>query len=65
MSATCTQHDLHAVRCGCGRVHVAERPDGVADTPVGYGPNLQAWCVCTSWWCTRSRSTGVCSWSSR
>ena len=45
MSATCTQHDLHAVRCGCGRVHVAERPDGVADTPVSYGPNLQAWCV--------------------
>jgi len=45
MSATCTQHDLHAVRCGCGRVHVAEHPDGVADTPVSYGPNLQAWCV--------------------
>jgi hypothetical protein len=45
MSATCTQHDLHAVRCGCGQVHVAERPDGVADTPISYGPNLQAWCV--------------------
>jgi transposase len=45
MSATCTQHDLYAVRCGCGRVHVAERPDGVADTPVSYGPNLQSWCV--------------------
>ena len=45
MSATCTQHDLHAVRCGCGAVHVADRPVGVADTAVGYGPNLQAWCV--------------------
>jgi hypothetical protein len=45
VSATCTQHDLHAVRCGCGRVHVAERPEGVADTPVSYGPNLHAWCV--------------------
>lgn len=45
VSATCTQHDLYAVRCGCGRVHVAERPEGVADTPVSYGPNLQAWCV--------------------
>jgi transposase len=45
MSATCTQHDLYAVRCGCGQVHVADRPDGVADTPVSYGPNLQSWCV--------------------
>jgi len=45
MSATCTQHDLHAVRCGCGQIHVAPRPEGVPDTPVGYGPNLQAWCV--------------------
>jgi len=45
MSATCTQHDLHAVRCHCGTVHVAARPDGLADTPVSYGPNLQSWCV--------------------
>jgi len=45
ISASCTQHDLHAVRCGCGRVHVAALPGGVADTPVSYGPNLQAWCV--------------------
>jgi transposase len=45
MSARCTQHDLHAVRCGCGAVHVAERPAGLSDTPVSYGPNLQAWCV--------------------
>ena len=45
MSATCTQHDLYAVRCRCGQVHVADRPDGVADTPVSYGPNLQSWCL--------------------
>src|SRR6266498_74141 len=45
MSATCTQHDLYAVRCGCGQVHVAERPDGVAEAAVSYGPNLQSWCV--------------------
>src|SRR5262245_27470969 len=45
MSATCTQHDLYAVRCGCGRVHVAGRPEGLADTPVSYGPNLQSRCV--------------------
>jgi len=24
---------------------VADRPDGVADSPVSYGPNLQSWCV--------------------
>jgi transposase len=45
MSAQCVQHDLHAVRCGCGQVHVASRPDGLADAAVSYGPNLQAWCV--------------------
>jgi hypothetical protein len=45
MSAQCIQHDLHAVRCGCGQVHVAERPEGLADAPVSYGPNLQSWCV--------------------
>ncbi len=45
MSARCIQHDLYAVRCGCGQVHVATRPEGVADAAVSYGPNLQAWCV--------------------
>ena len=45
MSATCIQHDLYAVRCGCGQEHVASRPPEVADTAVSYGPNLQAWCV--------------------
>lgn len=40
------QHDLHAVRCGCGRVHRAPPPAG-AGRPgtVTYGPQLQAWCV--------------------
>jgi hypothetical protein len=45
MSARCIQHDLYAVRCGCGQVHVAARPEGVADAAVSYGPNLQSWCV--------------------
>lgn len=45
MTATVTQHDRHAVRCGCATMHVAARPDGVPDTTVSYGPNLQAWCV--------------------
>jgi hypothetical protein len=46
-SATVTQHDLHAVACGCGKVHQAARPDGVTGGPgtVSYGPALQALCV--------------------
>jgi transposase len=28
-SATVTQHDLHAVACGCGKVHQAARPEGM------------------------------------
>ena len=40
-----TQYDQHAVRCGCGRVHTAARPDGARCGPVGYGPSLQAWAV--------------------
>jgi hypothetical protein len=45
VSATVTQHDRHAVRCGCGRMHVAARPDGVPDTTVSYRPSLVSWCV--------------------
>jgi transposase len=40
-----TQYDQHAVRCGCGRLHTAARPDGARSGPVGYGPNLQAFVV--------------------
>ncbi len=40
VSARCIQHDLYAVRCGCGAVHVAQRPEGLAGAPVSYGPNL-------------------------
>jgi hypothetical protein len=43
--AKVTQFDQHAVACGCGKVHTAARPDGARTGPVGYGPNLQAWCV--------------------
>jgi hypothetical protein len=45
ISARCIQHDLHAVQCACGGVHVADRPEGVPEAAVSYGPNLQAWCV--------------------
>jgi hypothetical protein len=46
VTARVIQHDRHAVRCACGRVHQAGRPAG-AGSPgtVTYGPNLQAWCV--------------------
>jgi hypothetical protein len=40
-----TQFDQHAVACRCGIVHTAARPEGARSGPVGYGPNLQAWCV--------------------
>jgi transposase len=45
VSATTTQYEQHAVRCGCGKVHTAARPDGAGAGRVGYGPNLRAWCV--------------------
>src|ERR1035441_8725281 len=45
-AATVTQHDLHEVACGCGRVHRAPAPAGTgAAGTVTYGLNLQAWCV--------------------
>jgi transposase len=41
-----TQFDQHRVACGgCGRAHVAARPDGARAGPVGYGPNLAAFAV--------------------
>jgi len=40
-----TQYDQHQVRCGCGRVHTADRPEGARVGPVGYGPNLAAFAV--------------------
>jgi transposase len=42
VTVTITQHDLHRVRCGCGRVHVAARPQDVQGSPANYGPNLRA-----------------------
>jgi transposase len=37
-----SQYDQHAACCGCGRVHIAGRPEGAREGIVGYGPNLQA-----------------------
>ncbi|MDQ4031896.1 MAG: transposase [Actinomycetota bacterium] len=45
VSARITQFDQHQVRCGCGRRHSADRPEGARPGPVGYGPNLQAFAV--------------------
>ena len=45
-TAKVTQHDLHEVACGCGRVHRAPAPPGAgAAGTVTYGLGLQAWCV--------------------
>jgi transposase len=45
-TAMVTQHDLHEVACGCGRVHRAPAPPGAGVTgTVTYGLALQAWCV--------------------
>lgn len=45
VSVTVTQYDQHSVRCGCGRVHTATRPEGARGGAVGYGPNLQSFAV--------------------
>jgi hypothetical protein len=45
VSVTVTQYDQHAVRCSCGRVQSAARPEGARLGVVGYGPNLQSFAV--------------------
>ena len=45
VSVRVTQYDQHQVRCGCGKIHTAGRPEGARSGPVGYGPNLQAFAV--------------------
>jgi transposase len=45
VSVKVTQYDQHRVRCGCGRVHTAQRPAGARSGIVGYGPNLAAFVV--------------------
>lgn len=45
VTAKVTQYDQHAVRCGCGKVHTAARPDGAGTGKVEYGPVLQGWAV--------------------
>jgi transposase len=45
ISVRVTQYDQHSVRCSCGRVHTAARPEGARSGIVGYGPNLQAFAV--------------------
>jgi transposase len=46
VTATVTQYDEHAVRCRCGKVHVAAPPAGAGEAgTVTYGPSLQAWVV--------------------
>lgn len=45
LSARRVQHDLHKVRCGCGRAHGAARPAGVPGPAVSIGPDLRALAV--------------------
>jgi hypothetical protein len=45
VTATVTQYDQHSVRCGCGKVHTAPRPEGARSGTVGYGPHLQSFVV--------------------
>jgi transposase len=45
ISVMVTQYDQHSVRCSCGRVHTAARPEGARSGIVGYGPHLQAFAV--------------------
>ena len=45
ISVSITQYDQHQVRCGCGRLHTASRPEGARPGAVGYGPNLQAFAI--------------------
>jgi hypothetical protein len=40
--AAVTQYDQHAVRCRCGKVHTAARPDGAGTGKVEYGPLCRA-----------------------
>jgi transposase len=45
-SAQVIQHDLHAMACGCGRVHQALPPPCARTAgAVTYGLSAQAWCV--------------------
>jgi len=46
VTARRVQHDLHEARCGCGKVHLADRPAGVPASAVSIGPNLRALAVC-------------------
>lgn len=45
LAARRVQHDLHRVRCPCGKEHAAARPPGVPDSAVSIGPNLRALAV--------------------
>jgi transposase len=46
LTARRVQHDLHRARCGCGRVHIAARPEGV---PGSACPSAR---TCVPWPCT-------------
>lgn len=45
ISVSITQYDQHQVRCGCGYVHAAQRPEGARAGVVGYGLSPQSFAV--------------------
>jgi transposase len=45
VSVQVIQYDAHQVKCGCGAVHTATRPEGARAGQLGYGPNLAAFAV--------------------
>jgi transposase len=45
VSAERVQHDLHGVRCACGRAQAAPRPAGVPGSALSDGPRLRALAV--------------------
>jgi hypothetical protein len=45
VSAERVQHDLHEIRCSCGREHAAPRPAGVPGSALSIGPRLRALAV--------------------
>lgn len=63
VSVKVTQYDQHAVRCGCGTVHTAHRPEGPAPGPSATARICKpSSCIC--WWCSSSPSSGASScWS--
>jgi transposase len=64
ISVRITQYDQHQVRCGCGRLHTAARPEGAPPRDRGVWARTCRLSLRTSWSCTSCPRSGVSScWS--